>query len=332
MRTIIHTLPAAVLTLGLFTAFAPAESPSTAIESARRINRANDKVHEGYFDEAVEIYLRVPPTKSSRDPLNYNLAVARFLNGDVKAAKTLFVKSAKSDDSRLAAKSRFNLGNCFHAESVALAEHDRPAAIDLLRQAITHYRSVLNCDPHQVDARANIEISARLIQELEQDQQQQDQQQQDQQQQDQQQQDQQQQDQQQGEESFDSSSANPGEIESQEKETRNASDSQGTPDDPNRNPTESSGGGTKNEGLSETGDEGTDETLPAGELTVADDSGAEDRPDGRVAVNDPDAHDGLMTREEALKMLQAVRDRDMLRRLKHEQAQRSRHVTVERDW
>ena len=40
----------------------------------------------------------------------------------------------------------------------------------------------------------------------------------------------------------------------------------------------------------------------------------------------------VMTKEEALKMLQAVRDRDMLRRLRQEQIERSRHVPVDRDW
>ena len=39
-----------------------------------------------------------------------------------------------------------------------------------------------------------------------------------------------------------------------------------------------------------------------------------------------------MSKEEALKMLQAVRDRDMLRRLRQEQTERSRHVPVDRDW
>ena len=39
-----------------------------------------------------------------------------------------------------------------------------------------------------------------------------------------------------------------------------------------------------------------------------------------------------MTREEALKMLQSVRDRDMLRRMQQLRQERSRHVPVDRDW
>jgi Ca-activated chloride channel family protein len=39
-----------------------------------------------------------------------------------------------------------------------------------------------------------------------------------------------------------------------------------------------------------------------------------------------------MTEEEARKMLQAIRDRDMLRRLRRQAAERSRRIPVERDW
>ena len=47
---------------------------------------------------------------------------------------------------------------------------------------------------------------------------------------------------------------------------------------------------------------------------------------------DPNAKDRLMTKEEAMKMLQAVRDRDMLRRIGKERRERSRHIPVDKDW
>lgn len=75
-----------------------------------------------------------------------------------------------------------------------------------------------------------------------------------------------------------------------------------------------------------------DNTVPSGELTSASQQKKDGNPDDTVAMADPGAKEGLMTREEALKMLQAVRDRDMLRRLRQEQVERSRHVPVDRDW
>ena len=39
-----------------------------------------------------------------------------------------------------------------------------------------------------------------------------------------------------------------------------------------------------------------------------------------------------MTAQEAEKMLQAIRDREMIRRLQRQAAERNRHVPVDRDW
>ena len=39
-----------------------------------------------------------------------------------------------------------------------------------------------------------------------------------------------------------------------------------------------------------------------------------------------------MSRQEALKLLQSVRDRDMIRRIRQQQRQRPRRVQVEKDW
>ena len=68
----------------------------------------------------------------------------------------------------------------------------------------------------------------------------------------------------------------------------------------------------------------------AGELTADNQSKEKKGDESAVRVNQ--AGDGLMTREEALKMLQSVRDRDMLRRLQQQRRQRIRRVPVDKDW
>lgn len=72
--------------------------------------------------------------------------------------------------------------------------------------------------------------------------------------------------------------------------------------------------------------------VPVGELKAANEQDSNENQKGRVAVVDPNVQEGLMSKEEALKMLQAVRDRDMLRRLRQERNERSRHVRTDRDW
>ena len=86
--------------------------------------------------------------------------------------------------------------------------------------------------------------------------------------------------------------------------------------------------------------EAENQVVPAGDLKAAGQqdenkkavaSGAMAGPNAG-AMAGPNAKDGLMTREEALKMLQSVRDRDMLRRMQQQRQERSRHVPVDRDW
>jgi len=78
----------------------------------------------------------------------------------------------------------------------------------------------------------------------------------------------------------------------------------------------------------ETADPGA--TPSSGELTAADPAARA----GAAETTSDENESGrqAMSREEALKLLQAVRDRDMLRRLQRQQLERSRRVPVERDW
>ena len=88
-------------------------------------------------------------------------------------------------------------------------------------------------------------------------------------------------------------------------------------------------------GSSAAGEEGDQEQQlpPAGELSAAgEEEDSNQASKGTNAATERLAQGKPMTREEALKMLQAVRDRDMLRRLRQERQERSRHIEVEKDW
>ncbi len=75
-----------------------------------------------------------------------------------------------------------------------------------------------------------------------------------------------------------------------------------------------------------------DQPVPSGELKAANEEDQSQQPSGQVGVNDPNAQEAPMSKEEALKMLQAVRDRDFLRRLRQEQKERRQHIPTDRDW
>jgi len=75
---------------------------------------------------------------------------------------------------------------------------------------------------------------------------------------------------------------------------------------------------------------------PDGKLSAANDADSKEQSDKEKMqaslARQSDQDNGMMTRQEALKLLQAVRDRDMLRRLRQKQRQRRNRVQVERDW
>ncbi len=405
---------------------------------AQEINAANALLRSQQTSEAIQAFSSIDAPAADQNPLNYNLAVAHYRNGDIDAAKTLFTQAASAADTRLAANSRYNLGNCLYAEALAKAEQDPRAAVTDLQTAIDHYRSALRLDRDNADARANIELARHLIQQLQdqqpqdqqpqdqqsqdqqsqdqqsqeqqpQDQQPQDQQPQDQQSQDQQSQDQQSQDQQdqqsgdqqsqdpqQGEPSPDDrpdsatdpqSSDSPAQSGDENLEPSGQQDSQadpsadappqpaspqeddrqgdpgnpdpqnaatepGSPENSPQRPSPQPRSSTPPASQSANRDDGNDPAegtaveaesaesqqdpaeTPNGQLTAANPSSGQDTGDAAqvAALNPQDQQQGRMSREEALKMLQSVRDRDMLRRLRQQQRERSRRQTVDRDW
>ena len=427
----------AAAVIAIASASAPAQSRLSAGESAAEINAANKLLRDGKVDEALEAFRHVVPGDQQRDELNYNMAVAEYRSGNIDAAEKLFSEVAGTGAPAISSSSRYNLGNCQYARAVQLAEQDKPAAIEHLRDAISHYRGALRGNPNNPDARANIELAGGLIRKLEQEQKQQEEekkdgqepqekedktkedQQQDQKDQpeqnkseqqqqndqensddqkdksqdpesqpsDSQKDDSQKQSEQQKSDSKNSKSAQqkkddqrkeeqkkqneasaPEESENDEQkkdaqknerpgeETQKSDDqkspgeeSQSGPQNPSSQQSQPKGSDGKQtqpqsmqqqSGGQQQPDEGNPEEqeaknkpVPAGDLKAAGQQDENQKPAGSVGMADPTAKDGLMmTREEALKMLQSVRDRDMLRRMQQQRQERSRHVPVDRDW
>jgi Ca-activated chloride channel family protein len=150
---------------------------------AVEINKANGLLRSGDVDGAVKAYHQVQGSAAERADLSYNMAVAQYRKGDVAAAEGLFKQASVSENDALAAKARYNLGNCNYAATLRSAENDHPTAIKGLEKAIENYRSALEIDPNDADSRANIELASAMIDKLrEQDKKQQEQQKKDQQQ------------------------------------------------------------------------------------------------------------------------------------------------------
>ena len=173
----------------------------TSADSIKAINNATQQLAAGNVEEALQGFDNAAETSADNHTLSYNRGIALYRRGDIDAARAQFLNALDSTDSTLAAKAWFNLGNCDYSNALAAAEQDRPAAIESLKNSIQKYRRSLKLNSDDTDARANIELAARLMNQLQQqekqEQQKQEQQQDQQQNEDQQNKDQQSQDQQQ---------------------------------------------------------------------------------------------------------------------------------------
>ena len=341
--------------IALSAAPASAQSPLDIRQTASEINAANTLLRNGRIDEAIDAYRKVVPSEQQRDDLNYNLAVAEYRKGNIEAAEQLFADVAGTSSPTIAADSRYNLGNCQYAKALVAAEKDKPTAIELLRKAIANYRGALRGKPNSPDARANIELAGELIRKLEQEQNKDQKQEQEQnkekepnkddeqkKQEEQQKQDQQDKDQQQDQRDQDGQqkSGQQKQEEQQQQEKKQDQSDQTNPSDQtntdkaDQQKTQQQSGDQqeqKDDGKPEEQD-AKNQPVPTGDLKAASKQEQNKQPEGTVGMTDSNAKDGLMTREEALKMLQSVRDRDMLRRMQQQRQERSRHKPVDKDW
>ena len=156
---------AAAVLIGLL--FPSSLTAQDSTSTARKINEANVLVRDQKTTEAIQAFADIDSEDGEvQSLLSYNNAVAHYRNSDYSAAMTLFAESAKSSDVEIASISRYNLGNCRYAMALSLTQQNPDEAIEQLQQAIAQYRSSLRLDRSNADARANIELARKLIEQL----------------------------------------------------------------------------------------------------------------------------------------------------------------------
>ncbi len=256
----------------------------------------------------------------------YNEAVEQFQANEVRQAADAFQELSTSNNDEVAFRSRYNLGNCLFEEAIRSKKEEPSKAIAGFRRAIDAYQTALAINASDIDSRANIELALKQVQLL-QDEQKQDEQQQDEQQQDEQQQDEQKQDEQKQGEPQEPSDDGSQDATKESTETE-SSDERSKPEDaPKDNPSDTES--VDEEDVADPGNPQESES-PRGELTTEN----PEMPDQDNTSKEAASIDrmGEITKDEANKMLQAIRDREMLRRLQKQYQQRRRYVPVEKDW
>lgn len=115
--------------------------------------------------------------KSPNDPrLQYNYGTAAFKNHLYDDAIEAFDKALRTDDVALQQRAYFNRGNSQYQKGAEMRQADPQAAAEQWRQALASLQSVLELDPNDQDARHNKEIVEKQLARLEEELQQQKQQ------------------------------------------------------------------------------------------------------------------------------------------------------------
>jgi hypothetical protein len=137
-------------------------------ESLRSLVKAGNAAYKaGEFDDALNAY-RQSQVEAPRNPLGkFNEGAALYRKNEHDSAAAAFRAAAldakAAGDSRLEAKSLFNLGNTLLKSAEASEKYEPQASVDKLRQGAAAYRQALNRDPRLSAAAENLQIArARL--------------------------------------------------------------------------------------------------------------------------------------------------------------------------
>lgn len=147
-----RTALACVLALALF-------RPAAADPAASRNNEGNRLYNQKLFDEALKMYTDAQASRPEAPELHYNIGNVLFRKKEYDKAVEEYLRAEAAPDRALSQAATFNRGN-------ALMMQGRP------EEAIQAYVQSLRARPDDADAKRNLELALRLLQEKKKQQQQ----------------------------------------------------------------------------------------------------------------------------------------------------------------
>lgn len=150
-RWIFAVLPLGVVLLG--------GAQVHADSAAKRNNEGNRLYGQERYDEALETYTDAQALRPRAPELHYNIGNVLFRKGEFDKAAEEYLRALAAENPALAQAATFNRGNALMMEGK-------------VQDAVNSYIQALRADPTDQDAKRNLELALRLMQEQQQQQQQ----------------------------------------------------------------------------------------------------------------------------------------------------------------
>ena len=150
----------AVLMAGVF-------APLLAESARTLVGQGNQQYKEQRYKEALGSYEKAEKAKPDSSHVLFNKGNALYMQGDYPRARDAYENAAvRSHDAELEARSKFNQGNAAFRQGVTEAQMNPDQAIDSIGKGVRSYQDALKMNPKLDDARHNVEVARRFIQQL----------------------------------------------------------------------------------------------------------------------------------------------------------------------
>ncbi len=131
------------------------------------VRQGNALYADGAFAEAIEQYDQALAENPKASEARFNKATCYYRLDDLAKAVELYKQVAvESRDMELVARARYNLGNSHFRMGARQRDADLQKAVDELKTAISHWRTVLDIEPENEKAAKNIEVARLMIKDI----------------------------------------------------------------------------------------------------------------------------------------------------------------------
>jgi Ca-activated chloride channel homolog len=136
--------------------------PATALQASS--GQALKHYDSGRFEAARLQYERMLRKKPDDPRLHFNIGDAAYQSQDFQDAAKHFQSSLVTSDLGLQERAYYNLGNTHYR--IGADEPDPQKKREAWEQAVTHYKSALELDPKDEDAKFNLDFVQKKLEEL----------------------------------------------------------------------------------------------------------------------------------------------------------------------